>query len=67
MPKRTFIPNLLKYRRTHGFLHRLHDNPQLLARQKRVMYQNRHRWAQEGPKANFLRRLPRQMVLPPFP
>lgn len=67
MTKRTYIPNLLKYRRTHGFLFRAHDNPQLLARQKSVKYFNRHRWAQEGPKANFLRRLPRQMVLPPFP
>lgn len=66
MPKRTFIPNLLRYRRTHGFLSRLKSNPKLLMRQANVKKSTK-KSPMLGPRSTFCRRRERQAWFPTFP
>lgn len=66
MPKRTFIPSLLRYRRTHGFLRRVRDSPHILNRQ-RTMNMAKKKFPMLGPTTSFCRRRERDSWYPVFP
>lgn len=66
MPKRTFIPNLLRYRRKHGFLNRLKNAPHIL-RAERQRQANKKVFPKLGPNVSFCRRRGRFAWLPSWP
>lgn len=66
MPKRTFIPNLLKYRRKHGFLIRAKNSRHIINRQRTLEMQKKT-FPKLGPRSSFCNRRDRPAWFPTFP